>query len=139
MSQRILNAFSIKQCCISNAQTAGQMISTLRRSLRIVRLPLASRVINGTLLSRCKINADGTCIPSLNTFLDTLEHQKENVIQWFAKTLKQMKRWLDENKNKLLTLRHICIFAARSNKKVNWTKKTTLNPKPEDLTVPPAL
>ena len=50
-----------------------------------------------------------------------------------------MKRWLDENKNKLLTLRQLCIFAARSNKKVNWTKKTTLNPKTEDLSVPPAL
>ena len=50
-----------------------------------------------------------------------------------------MKRWLDENKNKLLTLSQLCIFAARSDKKVNWTEKTTLNPKPEDLSVPPAL
>ena len=74
-----------------------------------------------------------------SSFLNTLEQQKDNVILWFSKILKQMKRWLDENKNKLLTLRQLCIFAARSNKKVNWTKKTTLNPKPEDLSVPPAL
>ena len=31
------------------------------------------------------------------------------------------------------------LFAARSNKKVKWTKTTTLNPKTEDLSVPPAL
>ena len=72
-------------------------------------------------------------------FADTLKQHKEIVIQWFSKTLKQIKRWFDENTNKLISLRNICIFAARSNKKVNWTKKSKLNPKPEYLSVPPAL
>ena len=31
------------------------------------------------------------------------------------------------------------MYAAKTNKKMNWTKKSTLNPKPEDLSVPPGL
>ena len=74
----------------------------------------------------------------MSSFLDDLEHQRDNIIKWFSLFFKLMKRCVEETK-KIPTLRQLCIFAARSNKKVKWTKSTTLNPKTEDLSVPPAL
>ena len=49
---------------------------------------------------------------------DILKEHKDVIIQWFAKTLKQIKRWYDENKDQLISVRHICMFAAKSNKKI---------------------
>ena len=65
----------------------------------------------------------------LNLFQRTRHHflmiwniKADNIVKWFSTFLKLMKRCVEETK-KIPTLRQLCIFAARSNKKVKWTKR----------------
>ena len=48
--------------------------------------------------------------------------------------MKQIDKFQKENPGNIISVRHLCMFAA-----MNWAKKSTMNPKPEDLSVPPAL